>query len=120
MHQRDSRNIRSGQINSLVHSEKKKESTSELSNIKMPGRPHKTTGMIGGPPLFYPSIVEKNKTNPFPTPSQEKNTLQEVCVSLLKYTIKRRLHENKIQRVYPKVQTRLDFAKKHLKKPDHL
>ncbi len=44
IHQRDSRNIMSGQINSLVHSEKKKiERTSELSNIKRPGCPRRTT-----------------------------------------------------------------------------
>ncbi len=36
----DSRNIRSGQINSLVYSEKK-ECTGELSDIKRPGRPRR-------------------------------------------------------------------------------
>ncbi len=45
--ERESRNIRSGQINSLVHSEKKEER--ELCNIKRPGRPRRTTVMmIGG------------------------------------------------------------------------
>ncbi len=51
-HQRDSRNIRSGQINSLVHSEKKKH-TDELSNIKRPGRPRRTTVVMIGEKPFH-------------------------------------------------------------------
>ncbi len=71
--QRDSRNMRSGQINSLVQ---------------------------------------------FPRKSQVKNTLQEVDVSLSKSTIKRRLHESKYREGSSQGanKTRLDLAKKHLKK----
>ncbi len=83
IHQRDSRNIRSGQINSLVLSEKK-ERTSELSNIKRPGCPRRITVMIE-------RIMSMVKKNPFTTSSQEKNTLQETDVS----TIKRRPHQSK-------------------------
>ncbi len=68
---------------------RKKEHTSELSNIKGPGRPRKTTVVDDRRKL---SIVKKN---PFTTFSQVKNTLQEVAVSLSKSTIKRRLHERK-------------------------
>ncbi len=50
------------------------------AGIKRPGRPWSTT------------VVKKN---PFTTSSQEKNTLQEVDVSLSKSTIKRRLHKSK-------------------------
>ncbi len=42
IHQRDSRNIRSGQINCLVLRRRKK-CTSELSNIKRPGCPQRIT-----------------------------------------------------------------------------
>ncbi len=84
IHQRDSWNIRSGQINSLVHSEKK-DWTGELSNIKRPGRPRMTTVVDDR------RILSMVKKNPFTTSSQEKNTLQEADVS----TIKRRLHQSK-------------------------
>ncbi len=40
-------------------------------------------------------ILSMVKTNPFTTSSKEKNTLQEVDVSLSKSTIKRRRHESK-------------------------
>ncbi len=63
-------NIRSGQINSLVHSEKKKEErTGELSNIKRPGRPRRTTVVDDR------RILSMVKKNPFTTSSQENNTL---------------------------------------------
>ncbi len=78
----------SGQINSLVHSEKK-ERTGELSNIKSPGCPRRTTVVDDQIILFM------GKKNPFTTSSQVKNTLQEVDVSLSKSTFKRRLHERK-------------------------
>ncbi len=68
---------------------KKKEHTSELSNIKRPGRPRRTTVVDDGTTL---SMVKKN---PFTTSSQEKNTLQDVGVSLSKSIIKRRHHESK-------------------------
>ncbi len=81
IYQTYSRNIRSDQINSLVHSEKK-ECTGELSNIKRPGRPRRTT------------VVDNRRIISFTTSSHEKNTLQEVGVSLSKSTIKR-LHQSK-------------------------
>ncbi len=61
-------------------------------------------------------ILSTVKKNHFTTSSQEKNTLQDVGVSLTKSTIKRRLHKSKC-----KEQTRPDLAlpKKHLKKSDH-
>ncbi len=57
------------------------------------------------------------KKNPFTTSSQEKNTLQEVDVSLSKSTIKRRLHQSKHRGVTTRCkqgQIRL-CQKKHLK-----
>ncbi len=45
--ERESRNIRSSQINSLVNSEKKYR-TGELRNIKRPGCPWKTTVVMIG------------------------------------------------------------------------
>ncbi len=71
---------------------RKRESTSELSNIKRPGCPQRTTVVDD---LRILSMVKKN---PFTTSSQEKNTLQEVEVSLSKSTIKRRLHQSKYRR----------------------
>ncbi len=68
---------------------RKKEFTGELSNIKKPGRPRRTTKVDDRRIL---SMVNKN---PFTTSSQVKNTLQEVDVSLPKSTIKRRLYESK-------------------------
>lgn len=68
---------------------RKKERTGELSNIKRPGRPLRTTVVDDQRILF---MVKKN---PFTTSSQEKNTLQEADVSLSKSTIKRRLHQSK-------------------------
>ncbi len=68
---------------------KKKEHTSELSNIKRPGRLRKTTVVDDR------WILSMGKKNPFTTFSQEKNTLQEVDVSLSMSTIKRRLHQSK-------------------------
>ncbi len=88
IHQRDSRNIRSGQINSLVHSEKKGR-TGELNNIKRPGRPRRTSVVDDQ------RILSMVKKNPFTTSSQEKNTLLEVDVPLSKSTIKKRLHQSK-------------------------
>ncbi len=73
----------------LVHSAGKKERTSELSNIKRPGRPRRTTVVDDR------RILSMVKKNPFTTSSKEKNTLQGVDVSLSKSTIKRRLHESK-------------------------
>ncbi|XDV43857.1 hypothetical protein PO909_012255 [Leuciscus waleckii] len=99
----------------------KKECTGELSNIKRPGRPRKTTVVDDR------RILSMVKKNPFTTSSQVKDTLQEVGVSLSKSTIKRRLHKNKYRgfttRCKPFIsiknrKARLDFAKKHLKKPD--
>ncbi len=81
--ERESRNIRSGQSNSLVHSEKKERRTGELCNIKRLRRPQRTKVMDDWRILF---MVKKT---PFTTSSQE-NTLQEADVSLLKSTIKRR------------------------------
>ncbi len=68
---------------------RKKECTTELSNIKRHGRPRRTTVVDD---RWILSMVKKN---PFSTSSQEKNTLQEVDVSLSKSTIKRRLHQSK-------------------------
>ncbi len=73
INQRDSRNIRSGQINSLVHSEKKKR-----------------TAVVDDQRIL--SMVKKN---PFTTSSQEKNSLQEADMSMSKSTIRRRLHQSK-------------------------
>ncbi len=55
---------------------RKKERTSELSNIKRPGRPRRTTVEDDR------RILSMVKKNPFTTSSQVKNTLQEVDVSL--------------------------------------
>ncbi len=93
--------MRSGQINSLVNSEKK-ERTSELSNIKMPGRSLRTTVVDDWRIL---SVVKKKQ--PFTTSSKVKNTLQEVVVSLQVYTQKKTSQEQ-IQRIHDKVQTRPD------------
>ncbi len=68
---------------------RKKECTGELSNIKKPGRPRRTTVVDDR------KILSMVKKNPFTTSSQEKNTLQEVGVSMSKSTIKRRLHKSK-------------------------
>ncbi len=84
IHQRESRNIRSGQSNSLVHSEKKERRTGELCNIKRLRRPQRTKVMDDW------RILCMVKKTPFTTSSQEKNTLQEADVSLSKSTIKRR------------------------------
>ncbi len=99
---------------------KKKERTGELSNTKRPGRPRKTTVVDNRRIL---SLV--NKT-PFTTVGQIKNTLQEVGVCVSKSTIKRRLHQSEYRgfttRCKPLVslknrKARLEFAKRHLKKP---
>ncbi len=100
----------SGQINSLVHSEKKKH-TGELRIIERPGRPQRTTVVDDR------RILSMIKKNPFTTSSQEKNTLQEADVS----TIKRRLHQSKYRgftTIYKQGQIRL-CQKNYLKKPDH-
>lgn len=95
---------------------KKKECTGKLSNIKRPGRPRKTTKVDDRRIL---SLVKKN-------PRQVKNTLEEVGVSLSKSRIKRCLHECKYRGFTTKCKplvtfknrkARLDFARKHLKKP---
>ena len=99
---------------------KKKESTGELNNIERLGRQWKTTKVDDRRIL---SLVKKN---PFTTSTEVKNTLEKVGVSLSKSTIKRRLHECKYRgfttRCKPLVtfknrKARLDFARKHLKKP---
>ncbi len=99
---------------------KKKERTSELSNTKRPGRPRKTTVVDDRRIL---SLVKKT---PFTTVGQIKNTLQEVGVCVSKSTIKRRLHQSEYRgfttRCKPLVslknrKARLEFAKRHLKKP---
>ena len=99
---------------------RKKESTGELSNAKRPGRPRKTTVVDDG------RIISMVKRNPFTTANQVNNTLQEVGGSISKSTIKRRLHESRYRgytaRCKPLIslknrKARLDFAKKHLKKP---
>ncbi len=66
-------------------------------------------------------ILSMIKKTPFTTSSQEKNTVQEVDVSLSKSTIKRRLHQSNTDGS-PQApnKARFDFAKKHLKKSDHL
>ncbi len=88
---------------------KKKERTGELSNTKRPGR-----------------ILSLVKKTPFTTVGQIKNTLQEVGVCVSKSTIKRRLHQSEYRgfttRCKPLVslknsKARLEFAKRHLKKP---
>ncbi len=99
---------------------KKKEPTGELSNTKRPGRPRKTTVVDDRRIL---SLVKKT---PFTTVGQIKNTLQEVGVCVSKSTIKRRLHQSEYRgfttRCKPLVslknrKARLEFAKRHLKKP---
>ncbi len=67
----------------------KKKSTGELSNIKRPGCQRKTTVVDDQ------RTLSMGKKNPFTTSSHEKNTLQEVDISLSTSSIKRRLHENK-------------------------
>ncbi len=93
---------------------RKKEQTGELSNIKRPGRPQRTTVVDAR------RILSMVKKNPFTTSSQEKNTLHEADVSLSKSTIKRRLHQSKY-RGSPQAASKawLHLAKKHLKKPEH-
>ncbi len=99
---------------------KKKERTGELSNTKRPGRPRKTTVVDD---RIILSLVKKT---PFTTVGQIKNTLQEVGVCVSKSTIKRRLHQSEYRgfttRCKPLVslknrKARLEFAKRHLKKP---
>ncbi len=99
---------------------KKKERTGEFSNTKRPGRPWKTTVVDDRRIL---SLVKKT---PFTTVGQIKNTLQEVGVCVSKSTIKRRLHQSEYRgfttRCKPLVslknrKARLEFAKRHLKKP---
>uniref|UniRef100_A0A8C7X7Z9 Transposase Tc1-like domain-containing protein n=1 Tax=Oryzias sinensis TaxID=183150 RepID=A0A8C7X7Z9_9TELE len=99
---------------------RKKESTGELSNAERPGRPRKTTVVDDG------RIISMVKRNPITTANQVNNTLQEIGVSISKSTIKRRLHESisigYTARCKPLIslknrKARLDFAKKHLKKP---
>ncbi len=64
-------------------------------------------------------ILSMIKKNPFTTSSQVKNTLQEVGMSLSKSTIKRRFtRANKEGSPQGANKARLDFAKKHLKKPE--
>ncbi len=99
---------------------KKKERTGELSNTKRPGRPRKTTV------VDYQRILSLVKKTPFTTVGQIKNTLQEVGVCVSQSTIKRRLHQSEYRgfttRCKPLVslknrKARLEFAKRHLKKP---
>ncbi len=99
---------------------KKKERTGELSNTKRPGRTRKTTVVDDRRIL---SLVKKTH---FTTVGQIKNTLQEVGVCVSKSTIKRRLHQSEYRgfttRCKPLVslknrKARLEFAKRHLKKP---
>ncbi len=62
------------------------------------------------------------KEKPFTTSSQEKNTLQEVGLSLSKSTIKRRLHESKYRGFTTRCkqgQIRLYQKTSKKKKPDH-
>ncbi len=94
---------------------RKKESTGELSNIKRPGRPQRTTVVDDR------RILSMVKKNPFTTSNQEKNTLQEVDVTLSKSTIKRRLHKSKYRGFTTRCKQGLIrlCQKKHLKKPDH-
>ena len=97
-----------------------KERTGELGNTKRPGRPWKTTAVEDRRIL---SMVKKNH---FTTSSEVRKTLQEVGVSFFKSTIKRRLQESKCSgfttRCKPFIslknrKARLEFTKKHLKKP---
>ncbi len=107
---------------------RKKERTGELSNIKRPGRPWRTTVFDDR------KILSMVKKNPFTTSSEVKNTLQEEGVSLSKSTIKRRtLSRRKVchcqslqsREDFTRANTegspqgankaRLDFAKKHKK-----
>ncbi len=82
---------------------KKRQSTSaELRNIKRTGRLQRTTVVDDQ------KILSMVKTNPFTTSSKEKNTLQEVDVSLSKSTFKRRRHDSKYRGTN---KARLDFAK---------
>ncbi len=68
--------------------------------------------MIENPPY--------GKKNPFTTSSQEKNSLQEVAVSLSKSTIKRRLHESKYRGFTTRCkQGQIRLCQKTSKKPDH-
>ncbi len=71
-------------------------------------------------------ILSLVKKTPFTTVGQIKNTLQEVGVCVSKSTIKRRLHQSEYRgfttRCKPLVslknrKARLEFAKRHLKKP---
>ncbi len=98
---------------------KKKERT-ELSNTKRPGRPRKTTVVDDRRIL---SLVKKT---PFTTVGQIKNTLQEVGVCVSKSTIKRSLHQSEYRGFTTRCKSlvslknrkaRLEFAKRHLKKP---
>ncbi len=68
---------------------RKKNTLMSSETLKRTGCPRRTTEVDDQRIL---SMVNKN---PFTTSSKEKNTLQEVDVSLSKSTIKRRLHESK-------------------------
>ncbi len=88
-----------------------KEITGELSNIKRHGCPRRTTVVDDRRIL---SMVNKN---PFTRSSQEKNTLQEVDVSLSKSTIKRRLHQSKYRGFTTRCKQGLNtLFQKHKKK----
>ncbi len=98
----------------ILRKKRKKECTGEPSNIKRPGRPQRTTVVDDQ------RIISMVKKNPFTTSSQEKNTLQEIGLSLSKSTIKRRLHESKYRGFTTRCkQGQIRLYKKHLKKPDH-
>ncbi len=99
---------------------KKKERTGELSNTKRPGRPRKTTVVDDRRIL---SLVKKNTLHNS-WPDQEHSPGGRCIVS--KSTIKRRLHQSEYRgfttRCKPLVslknrKARLEFAKRHLKKP---
>ncbi len=93
---------------------RKKERTGELSNIKRPGCPRRTTVVDDW------RILSMVKKNPFTTSSKVKNTLQEVDVSLSKFTIKRRLHKTKYRGFTTRCkQGQIRLCQKHIKKPDH-
>ncbi len=97
--ERECRNIRSGQINSLVHSEKNTECTGELSNIKRPGRPQRTT-------------VVDDRRNGKEKPFHNIQPREEHSPGGRRFTVKvynqEKASPEQIQRVHHKVQTRPD------------
>ncbi len=112
IHQRDSKNIRSGQIN-VWYILRKTEHTGELSNIKRPGRPRRTTVVDDRRIL---SMVKKNLSQ---HPAKRRTLSRRyVCQCQVYNQEKTSMRANTKGSPQRANKARLDFAKKHKKNPD--